>query len=415
MESLIKKIVVDDKKYMFDGNTLELFKVNSDKELNDYLSSKKVTVNQEKFEKELSKIVLNMSNACNLNCRYCYADGGNYGRKNELMTLETLQKIIVSLKTKNINKIDVVSFFGGEPLLNFDLIEYGLKHFSTEFSVNNFEMVTNGQLLTESMVDVLKKYNVSLSISCDGPENITDLLRGKGVFSKVKNAINLCKQKNYDNIMISATFTHQHEKMGYTREDISTFFREKGLRMTLTKVISKDSYLEVNNGITEEEARNDMRQSLTCIDKVDVVGKVNPYMYSLLLSLIYKARTIGFCDDLDISRTISFDYNGDKYNCFRLWNDNKYRVGENEKTNVYLKEANIKETQNNCKYCWCKYICKVCIVSILQKENSFPFKDEKCAYREMYIIALEELIKYIQKGSLQNLINNFVEYFVIYK
>ena len=61
----------------------------------------------------LKKVVINISNSCNLSCSYCYADGGNYGMNNRVMDFDTADKIIQEIVSKGIKQINRLILFGG--------------------------------------------------------------------------------------------------------------------------------------------------------------------------------------------------------------------------------------------------------------------------------------------------------------
>ena len=79
-----------------------------------------------KREHELYKLVLNITNKCNLACKYCYANGGNYCSSEGIMKVETA-KATLDTFLKRYRNIRVIQFFGGEPTFNLDVIEFVCK------------------------------------------------------------------------------------------------------------------------------------------------------------------------------------------------------------------------------------------------------------------------------------------------
>lgn len=65
---------------------------------------------------------INVSNTCNLECKYCHVNHGNYGFVNKIMTPNTARKLSEVI-INNFNNISKMTFFGGEPLLGIDAIE----------------------------------------------------------------------------------------------------------------------------------------------------------------------------------------------------------------------------------------------------------------------------------------------------
>ncbi|MPN48827.1 hypothetical protein SDC9_196439 [bioreactor metagenome] len=95
---------------------------------------------------DIDTIRINISNACNLACKYCYANGGNYTKPNSLMSKKVAKDIVTFIKN-NLNHIETIFFFGGEPLLNIDIIEY----ICSEFKDKKFKLITNGTLINDKI------------------------------------------------------------------------------------------------------------------------------------------------------------------------------------------------------------------------------------------------------------------------
>ena len=109
-----KEYIVNNNKYIFNGENLELYLIDSnfETELNNEKNKNEKLLNKSK-NKLINKIVFNVSNMCNLNCKYCYANGGNYNREDSLMSLNTA-KIIINEKfpfdNKNCRSIELYSY-----------------------------------------------------------------------------------------------------------------------------------------------------------------------------------------------------------------------------------------------------------------------------------------------------------------
>ncbi len=138
------------------------------------------------------KFALSLSHNCNLACKYCYS--GN-SRKDD-MSIDTARKIVNFAKEKTLpaQKIEF-GFFGGEPLLRFDLIcdiiGYIRRKFADIDTKGNLRIsiTTNGTLLDQAMLDFFRSEQIDLCISIDGGEAVHNLNRcyknGKGSFGQV--------------------------------------------------------------------------------------------------------------------------------------------------------------------------------------------------------------------------------------
>lgn len=135
---------------------------------------------------ENSEISLQMylTNRCNLRCIHCYMDAGNKSA-NEAST-ETFLSVIDEFA--EISQTKVV-FTGGEPLLHPDFFTLAKRAKEKKLEVNLF---TNGTLITNRIIDKLKKYVDEIQLSLDGATpDINDKIRGKGVYKKVLKAAKL--------------------------------------------------------------------------------------------------------------------------------------------------------------------------------------------------------------------------------
>lgn len=133
-------------------------------------------------------LILIATHDCNLRCKYCAYSGKyfyNRTHANLKMNIATAQKAINLLKIpekyKKINKTFFINFYGGESLLNFDLIRF-CKEYADQRKQQTgekfaFVIETNGTLLIPEVADFLAKSNIFCAISLDGPKEIHDKYR----------------------------------------------------------------------------------------------------------------------------------------------------------------------------------------------------------------------------------------------
>lgn len=147
-------------------------------------------------------LVLWLTNDCNLRCKYCYANGGE---KKEYMTFETAKKALNIPKSKF--KLQLA---GGEPLLNFDLIKEIYKYLKTYYPDIKIQMQTNGALITREVAKEIKKMDISLGVSLDGPIDINEKYRGKTVevIQGIKNLASEGVKVNLNSVITSESIEH---------------------------------------------------------------------------------------------------------------------------------------------------------------------------------------------------------------
>ena len=145
---------------------------------------------------------------CNFACKYCYADGGkstvDYKLYFDEKKIDKLLDYIYADKYANYQnyKFDFVS--GGEPLLDFPILEYFLKSLRNMDAIHNKAstvlIVTNGTLLTSQIIERLDNYDVFLGISIDGAEYVHNRNRvyisGDGTYNDVVKGISLLRESN---------------------------------------------------------------------------------------------------------------------------------------------------------------------------------------------------------------------------
>jgi uncharacterized protein len=133
----------------------------------------------------LSSLVLNVTNSCNLSCRYCYEYGDDRLAKpetasvmNEEVARQSVDLLFAQAKK---NQRLQLTFFGGETLLNFKVIQptvaYARKRAAEEGQFIDFSLTTNATLLTPAIVQWLAENNIGVTVSMDGPKEFQDGMR----------------------------------------------------------------------------------------------------------------------------------------------------------------------------------------------------------------------------------------------
>ena len=157
------------------------------------------------LERKVSKLTLQLTQDCNFRCTYCiYSNEGNdrqRGHSKVKIDWDTAKKAIDFLWEHSADSPSVnIGFYGGEPLLEFPLIEKAVEYSKNLFSGKNltFSITTNGTLLTDSKILFLEKHDVSLMVSLDGPKQVNDKNRvfvdGAGTFDSVMTQISRIKE-----------------------------------------------------------------------------------------------------------------------------------------------------------------------------------------------------------------------------
>ncbi len=165
-------------------------------------------------------LCLHIAHDCNLACKYCFASEGEYHGDRSLMSFEVGKKSIDFLIANSGERRNLeVDFFGGEPLMNFqvvkDIVAYGRSLEEKHNKNFRFTLTTNGMLLNDEIMEFANKEMANVVLSVDGRPEVNDNMRptpnGKGsyeyIMPKFEKLAELRQQKNY---YVRGTFTHNN-------------------------------------------------------------------------------------------------------------------------------------------------------------------------------------------------------------
>ncbi len=169
----------------------------------------------------VKSLCLNVAHDCNMKCVYCFASQGVYEGCRELMPLETGKAAFDFLVEQSVGRKNLeVDFFGGEPLLNFEvvkeLVKYGRELEKKHDKNFRFTITTNGLLLDDEKIDFINKNMQNVVMSLDGRKQVNDYMRpfynGEGTYEKIIPKFkNLIERRlsggEYNQYFIRGTFT----------------------------------------------------------------------------------------------------------------------------------------------------------------------------------------------------------------
>ncbi len=147
------------------------------------------------LDRRIQKITLQLTQNCNFRCKYCHYtanDGEQRTHSNKKMSFSLAKRSVDFLKKHSIDSPEVyVGFYGGEPLLEFQMIKDIVKYAEKEFEGKkvSFSISTNGTLLTAEIMRYMEEHNFDVLVSLDGPKELHDrnrvFLNGEGTFEYV--------------------------------------------------------------------------------------------------------------------------------------------------------------------------------------------------------------------------------------
>jgi len=165
-------------------------------------------------------LCLHIAHDCNLACKYCFAEEGEYHGRRALMSFEVGKKALDFLVANSGNRINLeVDFFGGEPLMNWqvvkDLVAYGRSLEEPYNKKFRFTLTTNGVLLNDEVLEFCNKEMANVVLSIDGRKEVHDRMRPyrggqgsyDGIVPKFQKVAESREQMNY---YVRGTFTHHN-------------------------------------------------------------------------------------------------------------------------------------------------------------------------------------------------------------
>lgn len=314
-------------------------------------------------------LCLNMAHDCNIRCEYCFASTGDYHGGRKLMPLSVAKESIdFLLETSGKRKKLEVDFFGGEPLLNMDVIkstvEYARKKEKQYGKRIGFTMTTNATLLDDEKTDFINENMDNVVLSIDGRKEVNDRMRKfqdlSGTFDtilpKIKKFVEQRADKSY---YIRGTFTANN--LDFCEDVI--FLADNGFKeISIEPVVAehdekyaiKEEHLEKIYQQYEELARKYVQYNNE--------GKGFRY-YHFLMDLdggpcVYKR--ISSCGAGVEYFAVTPD--GELYPCHQFVGNTHYLIGT-VKEGINNKDLSLKFAENTvyhkekCSDCWAKFYC----------------------------------------------------------
>jgi len=235
------------------------------------------------LETRVLQIMLQVTQECNLRCKYCVYSGSYHSNRthsSKRMTLETAKKAVDFLIAHS-DELERVSlaFYGGEPLLEFDLIKQCVEYAKgkVEGKTVAFVLTTNGTLLSDSVVDFLAENDFGLNISLDGSKEEHDrnrkFVNGEGSFDAIIRNIRRIQERHpeYDKRVTVSTTINPHMDIGCVMEYFTTdeIFSDRAI--LFNEVVEKDHIEELEYDKDSYRIRNFeyMKMLFSLVGKLD--------------------------------------------------------------------------------------------------------------------------------------------------
>lgn len=357
-------------------------------------------------------LVLQLTQRCNLRCSYCAytintSEKHHRKHSNNDMTWEVAQKAVdFYVEHSKKVKFPSIGFYGGEPLLKFDLLKRIVLYAEEKFrgKTIDFRITTNGTLLTEEVICFFEKHNVLLTISLDGNRDIHNEHRrfaanGKGSFDVIKN--NLTRMKKEHPSYLSKCSINMVMDAQNKFEEINKFFLEDkedlGIKNIMTTEID-DLFSEQKNVYSNSYINGRSYQyflkyleyfgrikngELSDIVDFMTFQDINAALDFSRMECLSHEEVVGGCC-IPGQLHLLCDYKGDFLPCERVNEKNPMmKIGNIDDGYNYNQIERLlclhEENEKKCLQCWASRNCDLC-VRHMNNEGKIVFTDGMSRY-----------------------------------
>lgn len=165
-------------------------------------------------------LCLHIAHDCNLKCKYCFAEEGEYHGKRSLMSFEVGKKAIDFIIANSGSRRNLeIDFFGGEPLMNFEVVKQIVEYAKQNEKQNNknfrFTITTNGILLNDEIQQYINENMHNVVLSIDGRKEVHDKMRpragGQGSYDTIVPKFQkIAESRNQNNYYVRGTYTRDN-------------------------------------------------------------------------------------------------------------------------------------------------------------------------------------------------------------
>ena len=373
--------------------------------------------------KKVRQLIFEVTQNCNLNCHYCiYNDNYQHQRSKTQKNLDFntakkgldyLRHLIIDRKDKSL----VIGFYGGEPLINFDVVKQ-IVEFTNLIFANwelNFNITTNLTILSEETLNYLVKNKFSVLVSLDGSKEIHDAHRtypnGSGSFEKTFANLDLIK-KNHplfyrERVRFSSIYSKDLSLM-----KLHDFFSGDGLvkenPLRVKTVLESNTNYYSRFPVDKKNSRDEFQDFFEIIkNKLKNKVKLVPFESSMLSNLAKITENLKSARFSTLAGTCCFDVRlyidaiGSFHICEKM--NPSFSFGDVWKGFDYKKMAEIVENyirniSDKCTTCWAMHLCNRCYINFAE-DGKFVHNDSFCQKQKKSIVAnLERIIEWKEEG-----------------
>lgn len=380
-------------KLAFDGNSMYLFKLTDD-QVEDLQQRLSENIQTEELDPDgtsvssllcamsvqaalqqaaviqpnVSRLWLHLAHSCNLRCRYCFADAGTYSQQNRLMTPSVARDAVDFLLRHCQGPAAKIVFFGGEPLLNTEVLKetvlYAQRRAQEKGMQMLFNLITNLTLLTEDIAVFCKEHSIDIQVSLDGPRDINDAQRvyhdGTGSYDVISENLELMRRLDMPLRGVRATITDLNADIGALYEFLGSLgFANIGMVPVQSDL--KTGMLLTEDGVTTIRKGYQLAAD-RIIENIRTVGKCSLGPLGLFVRRLSELRgKAAFCDRGVYMTSVTPE--GALYPCHRVVSDPSMQIGDiysgfrKPFEEIDCMGSSGLDDKPECLSCWAKRLC----------------------------------------------------------
>ncbi len=318
----------------------------------------------------IKAMCLNIAHDCNLRCTYCFASTGDFGEGRKLMSFETGKKAVDFLLKHSANRQNLeMDFFGGEPLMNFDVVKqivaYARSKEEEYHKHFRFTITTNGMLLNDEIIDFINREMSNVVLSLDGRKEVNDRMRkrvdGSGSYDKIVPLFRKLVQERGDGeYYVRGTYTK--ENLDFS-EDVFSILEAGFDQISVEPVVAS---ADKPYAITEKELPRIFLEYERLMERMleyeEKTGK-RIHFFHFMIDLdggpcvIKRLRGCGCGNEY-----VAITPDGDIYPCHQFVGEAAYKMGNvDEGTFDSAMKADFSRAhiyqKPDCRECWARFYC----------------------------------------------------------
>lgn len=320
-------------------------------------------------ESPIKALCLHIAHDCNLRCKYCFASTGDFGTGRKLMPFEVGKAAIDFLLQHSVGRENLeVDFFGGEPLMNFDVVKQIVAYARSkeeEYHKNfRFTITTNGVLLSDDKIEFINREMYNAVLSLDGRKEVNDRLRtkvdGSGSYDTIIGKFKkLVQERGDQEYYVRGTYTRYNLDFS---EDVLHLYEEGFDQISVEPVMESP---DVEYAIREEDLDQIYAEYDKLVDQIQGIrksgGSINFFHFMIDLDqgpcVIKRLRGCGSGNEY-----VAITPDGDIYPCHQFVGHEEYCMGNLEQGTF---REDIKQefagchvySKPSCQKCWAKFYC----------------------------------------------------------